>query len=368
MAKLRDEDYMKLALRLARRGLGRTSPNPMVGAVIVKDNRIIGEGYHRYFGGKHAEINAIEQAGEDVAGATIYVTLEPCSHYGKTPPCVDAVIKHQLGRVVIGVLDPNPLVSGKSVKMLKEQGIAVTVGVLETDCRELNEAHFKYMSTRLPLVTLKFAQTLDGRIATATGSSRGLSSADAQRFVHRLRTVNDAIMVGVDTVIADDPRLTTRLVKGRSPLRIILDSRLRTPRQAKVLTDQEIAPTLIATTDKADSKKLAKIHALGMETITIKQNPQGELDLPQILEELGRRGISSVLVEGGAKVITSFLREKLADKLVVIIAPKIMGKGIEAVGELNIREVSESLKLSLTHTRRLGEDLVIEARIAQSDD
>ncbi|MFC1962163.1 bifunctional diaminohydroxyphosphoribosylaminopyrimidine deaminase/5-amino-6-(5-phosphoribosylamino)uracil reductase RibD [Chloroflexota bacterium] len=359
----RDEDYMKLALRLARRGAGRTSPNPMVGAVIVKDNRIIGQGYHRYFGGKHAEINAIEQASEDVAGATLYVTLEPCSHYGKTPPCVDAVIKHRLGRVVIGTLDPNPLVSGKSAMNLKEQGIPVTAGMLEASCRVLNEAHFKYMSTGVPLVTVKFAQSIDGRIATARGSSRGLSSAAALRFAHRLRTMNDAILVGVGTVLADDPQLTTRLMRGKSPVRVVLDATLKIPPTTKVLSEQEKAPTLIATTPRADKEKLAALRGRGIETLVIPETETGGVDLGHLLRELAARGITSVLVEGGAKVITSFLQGNLADKLIVIITPKILGKGIEAVGDLNITEVNQSLKLAFTRIRRLSEDLIIEAKI-----
>ncbi|MFC2007589.1 bifunctional diaminohydroxyphosphoribosylaminopyrimidine deaminase/5-amino-6-(5-phosphoribosylamino)uracil reductase RibD [Chloroflexota bacterium] len=358
-----DEDYMKQALRLARRGLGKTSPNPMVGAVIVKDKRIIGQGYHRRFGGKHAEINAFENAGESINGATLYVTLEPCCHYGKTPPCVDAVIREKLGRVVIGTTDPNPLVNGNSISRLKQQDIVTTVGVLENECRSLNEAYFKYIITGLPLVTVKFAQTLDGRIATATGSSRWISSAESQRLAHKLRITNDAIMAGIGTILADDPQLTARLTRGKNPTRIVLDSRLRISPEAKVLADQTTAPTIVITTAHADKKGLSLLKQKGIDVLVAPEDERDQIDIGRVLKILGERGITSVLVEGGAEVITSLLHLKLADKLVIIVAPRIMGEGIAAVGELNIRDISQTLKLSFTRTYRLGEDLVIEASI-----
>ena len=358
-----DEDYMRLALRLARRGRGRTSPNPMVGAVIVKGDRIIGQGYHHHFGGKHAEINAIENANESVAGATIYITLEPCCHHGKTPPCVNTLIQHNIGRVVIGMLDPNPQVNGKSVDLLRQHGIETTVGVLEEECRFLNEAHVKYMTTGLPLVTVKFAQTLDGRIATATGSSQWISGGESLKLTHKLRASHDAVMVGIGTILADDPQLTVRRVRGRNPTRIILDSRLRIPLGAKVLMEQETSPTIIATTTHASEKKVAQLRKMGVEISVINADQHGEVSLEQLLPMLGNRGISSLLVEGGAQVITSLLRLNLVDKLVIFIAPKIMGKGIEAVGELNISDVRQALKLSFIKTYRRGADLVIEAQI-----
>jgi len=360
---LLDEDHMKQALQLARKGQGKTSPNPMVGAVIVKDNRIIGKGYHHHYGGKHAEINAFQNARENVAEATLYVTLEPCCYHGKTPPCVEAIIQNNIGRVVIGTLDPNPLVNGKSVEILKQQGIETRIGVLEEECRDLNEAHFKYMTTGRPLVTLKFAQTLDGRIATVTGSSQWISSEKFRRLAHKLRATNDAIMVGIDTVLADDPQLTVRLVKGRNPTRIVLDTRLRIPLDAKVVRSQEAAPTIIATTSRADEKKLSYLREKGIEVLVTQEDEEGEIDLRHLLGILGQRGISSILVEGGAGVITSLLRRNLVDNMVIAVAPKIMGKGIEAVGELNIREVSQTLKLSFRKIYRIGEDLVIEARL-----
>ena len=361
-----DEDYIKQALKLARKGLGKTSPNPMVGAVIVKNDRIIGQGYHQRYGGNHAEVNAFQNASESPDGATLYVTLEPCSHYGKTPPCVDAIIQNHIGRVIIGTLDPNPQVNGRGVSILNQHGIETKVGVLEAECRDLNEAHFKFMTTGLPLVTLKFAQTLDGRIATATGDSQWISSEKFRRLAHQLRATHDAVMVGIDTVLADNPQLTVRLVKGRNPTRVVLDSRLRIPLDAEVVKNKEVAPTIIATTSHADEKKLSRLREMGIEVLIVKEDEKGEVDLKNLFRSLGKREISSVLVEGGASVITSLLLQNLADKLVVAIAPKIMGKGIEAVGELNIREVSQTLKLSFRKVYKMAEDLVIEARVNPS--
>ena len=358
-----DEAYMKQALRLARRGLGRTSPNPMVGAVIVKDNRVIGRGYHHYFGGKHAEVNAIENASENVSGATMYVTLEPCCHHGKTPPCVEVIIQSNLAEVIIGTLDPYPEMKGRSVKILNERGIKTRVGVLEDECRSLNEAYLKYTTTGIPLVTVKFAQTLDGRIATSAGKSRWISSPASRRLAHRLRAQNDAILAGIGNILADDPELTTRLVRGRNPTRIILDSKLRIPLKSRVLANQEAVRTLVATTPAAAKDKLAALRKAGIEVLTVPPDADGRVDLSQLLKMLGERSMTSVLVEGGSEIITSFLRLNLADKLVAIIAPKIMGKGIETVGELNIKDIDKALKLSFTKTYRSGDDIVVEARV-----
>lgn len=354
---------MKQALRLARRGRGRTSPNPMVGAVIVRDGRITGQGYHRRFGGKHAEINAIEDAGGNVSGATMYVTLEPCAHYGKTPPCTDAIIRHKIKRVVIGMADPNPLVSGKGIEILRGQGITTVTGVLETECRALNEAYIKHITTGLPLVTVKYAQTLDGRIATSTGKSQWLSSPESRRLAHRLRASHDAVLVGSGTLLADDPELTVRLARGENPARIVLDSGLNIPPQAKLLTGQAKAPTMIATTPRADESKLKSLREAGIETLVCDEDTAGRVDLRDLLQKLGRHGISSLLVEGGATVITSLLSLNLADRLVVITAPMIMGRGIEAVGELGVTEVDRTLKLDFKKTYRSGTDLIIEASI-----
>lgn len=359
-----DEEYMRLALHLARKGLGKTSPNPMVGAVVVKNGRIIGQGYHHYFGGDHAEIDAFKSAKESLAGATLYVTLEPCCHRGqgkKTPPCTDAIIREKIGQVVIGTFDPNPRVCGNGKNILNEHGIATKVGVLEAECRALNEVFFKFMSTSIPFVTLKFAQTLDGRIATSSGDSKWISGEKFRRLAHKLRATHDAVLVGIDTVLADDPVLTVRLVKGRNPTRVILDSKLRMPLKAKVLSSA--APTIIATTPRADEKKLAQLREMGIEVLTAPTDEKSDVDLKGLLKKLAERNISSVLVEGGGVVITSFLRQKLVDRMVVAIAPKVIGKGIEAVGDLNVREVSQALKFDFQKVYRLGEDVVVEAKL-----
>ncbi len=359
---LKDEYYMRKALRLARRGLGKTSPNPMVGALIVKDGEIVGQGYHHRYGEKHAEINAIQDARGKVSGATLYVTLEPCCHYRKkTPPCVNAIIKYNIGKVVIGTVDPNPQVNGEGIEILSRHGIETKVGVLREECDRINETYFKYIQTGVPFVTLKFAQTLDGRIATVTGDSQWISSESTRRLAHRLRSLHDGIMVGLGTILADDPQLTVRLVKGRSPIRIIPDSRLRISLNAKVLEDQDIAPTIMATTSQADEGKLASLKQMGIEVLMVNEDGRGEVDLEDLFNSLGKRGISSILVEGGAGIITSLFHQGLVDKVVLVIAPKVMGKGIEAVGDLSIRGVSDVLKLSFVRTFRRGEDLVIEA-------
>ncbi len=360
---MNDEYYMRKALNLARGGLGKTSPNPMVGALIVRDGEIIGQGYHRRYGGDHAEINAIWDAKGDMSGATLYVTLEPCCHQGKkTPPCLDALLKYNLERVVIGTVDPNPQVNGKSIEVLRERGIETKVGVLSEECYRLNEVYFKYIQTGIPFVTLKFAQTLDGRIASTTGDSRWISSEPSLKLAHRLRSFHDAVLVGVGTVLRDDPQLTVRQVKGRNPIRIVTDSRLRIPLNSKILRDQEIAPTIIATTSQADRGKSSSLMQMGIETLIVEEDKEGKVDLKDLLKKLGQRDFSSILVEGGATLITSLIRQELVDRFVVILAPKIMGKGIDAVRDLGISDVERALKLSLVKTYRSGEDLVIEAR------
>jgi diaminohydroxyphosphoribosylaminopyrimidine deaminase / 5-amino-6-(5-phosphoribosylamino)uracil reductase len=355
-----DALFMRQALALARRGLGKASPNPMVGAVIVKAGRVIAKGYHKGYGLDHAEVDAFKHAQEDVAGAALYVTLEPCRHFGKTPPCTDAIIQNKIARVVIGTLDPDEKMRGGSVKLLEEKGIKVTVGVIEDECRALNEKYLKHRTTGLPYVTLKWAQTLDGRIGIANGSSSRFTSPPSLKFAHKLRAEHDAILVGVTTVINDDPELTTRLVKGSSPLRIILDSKLRIPLTAKVLTNQDKAKTIIAATPAANKERLSALGKIGIAVLTVPADAQGRVDLKKLLKTLGARNITSLLVEGGGQVITSFLRLGLADKTVAIIAPKILGKGADAVGDLNITDLAKAYKLKFNKVYRSGDDVVVE--------
>ncbi len=358
-----DEHYMHSALKLARKGKGYVSPNPLVGAVIVKDGRIIGQGYHKRYGDHHAEINAIKNASEDVAGATLYVNLEPCCHEGKTPPCVDSIIKHKIGKVVIGSIDSNPLVSCGGLNYLESRGIAVKTGILEKECRSLNETFFHYMETGLPFVTVKYAQTFDGRIATLSGQSQWISSEASRKFAHQLRAEHDAILVGAQTVIQDNPELTVRHVRGHNPLRVVVDSGLRIPLKAKILQNQSAAQTLIATTKTADDPHFQRIAASGVEIITIDADTQGRVDLKKLFKILAARGISSLLVEGGAQIITSALQNDLVTRLVAIIAPKIIGSGIEAIGDLRISDLEHAKILSFQKIKRLGPDIAIDSRL-----
>ncbi len=357
-----DNYYMRMAVRLARKGVGKTSPNPMVGAVILRNGKVIGQGYHKKFGDHHAEINAIKNAKGNIRGSTLYITLEPCSHYGKTPPCVDTIIKKDPARVVVGALDPNPIVNGKGVKLLKSKGINVDVGILQSECLQLNEYYYKFVRTGIPYVTVKYAQTLDGKIATKTGDSHWISSEASRKYVHVLRRINDSIMVGVGTVVADNPQLTVRHVKGRDPLRIIVDSNLRVPLKSSVLDDNS-KNTIVATTSKVDSRRVAAVTKLGADVLMVNKERNGRVNLKDLLKELGKRDITSVLVEGGSKIITSLLKADLVDKLIIPISPKIIGKGLEAIGDLNIKKINNAIKLSSFKTMKKGDDIIVEGTI-----
>jgi diaminohydroxyphosphoribosylaminopyrimidine deaminase/5-amino-6-(5-phosphoribosylamino)uracil reductase len=362
---MNDEYYMHLALQLAAKGRGKVSPNPMVGAVIVKKGKIIGRGYHQSYGEGHAEVNAIKNATANVAGSTLYVTLEPCCHEGKTPPCVEIIAQKNIHRVVIGAIDSNPQVSCQGISYLQNLDIEVKTGVLEKECRNLNEVFFHFMETGLPFVTIKYAQTLDGRIATTEGLSQWISSGASRKYAHKLRAEHDAVLVGIGTVKKDDPELTVRLVRGRNPLRIIVDSKLQINNQAKVLQNTSPAKTLIATIKNKnyDDTQFQSITTTGAQIIAVDADKQGKVDLKKLLKKLAARGISSVLIEGGAQIITSVLRDNLADRLVTVIAPKILGKGIEAVGDLNIRDLNSAKFLSIRKIRKSGEeDIIIDSR------
>jgi diaminohydroxyphosphoribosylaminopyrimidine deaminase / 5-amino-6-(5-phosphoribosylamino)uracil reductase len=358
-----DNYYMKMAIHLAGKGIGKTSPNPMVGAVIVKDGKVIGRGYHKKCGDYHAEINAINNVKGSIRGSTFYITLEPCSHYGRTPPCVDTLIKKELERVVVGTPDPNPEVNGKGIKILRSKGIKVDVGILDSECRQLNEHYFKFIKSGIPYVTVKYAQTLDGRIATKSGDSQWISSETSRKYVHSLRAINDSIMVGAGTVTADNPQLTVRHVKGKNPLRIIVDSKLRIPIKSSVLTDGNSHQTIIATTSNASSGKVTAIKKLGAEVLVVKKGRDGRVSLSSLLKELGKREIMSVLVEGGSGIVTSLLKANLVDKMIIPIAPKIIGKGLEAIGDLNINKINKAIKFSSFKTMKKGNDIIFEGTI-----
>ncbi|MBW6485059.1 MAG: bifunctional diaminohydroxyphosphoribosylaminopyrimidine deaminase/5-amino-6-(5-phosphoribosylamino)uracil reductase RibD [Syntrophobacterales bacterium] len=356
-----DENFMRRALRLAQKGAGCVSPNPLVGAVIVRNGRIIAEGWHQRCGENHAEINAIQRAKEPLAGSTFYVTLEPCSHHGRTPPCAEALVACHPARVVIGTTDPNPLISGRGVEILQKGGIKTANGVLEKECLELNRFFFKYIRTGLPYVTLKFAQTLDGRIATSSGDSRWISSPASLRFAHQLRGIHDAILVGAGTVRTDNPKLTCRLAKGRDPLRIVLDSRLSLPLDREIFSDGK--KTLAVCTDLASREKKSLLQQGGVEILESDGERNGHISLFELLKNLGKRGISSVLVEGGAGMATAFLRENLVDQLLIIVAPKLVGTGTDAIGGLGIERMADALSFSFRKISRRGDDLLIDIRL-----
>ncbi|NLA41033.1 MAG: bifunctional diaminohydroxyphosphoribosylaminopyrimidine deaminase/5-amino-6-(5-phosphoribosylamino)uracil reductase RibD [Smithella sp.] len=358
-----DEQYMKMALKLAAKGRCYASPNPMVGAVIVKNGRIIGRGYHQCCGENHAEVNAIADAKGKVAGSTLYVTLEPCCHSGKTPPCADLIVRHKIRRVVIAATDSNPLVSCRGIVRLESAGIEVTRDVLATESRSLNEAFFHFMETGLPFVTVKYAQTLDGRIATATGNSQWISSPGSLKLAHRLRAEHDAILVGIGTVLKDNPTLTVRLVRGRNPLRVVVDSGLATPVDANVLRNLSEAPTLIATTKKPSDPQFRRLSETGVRLITVAPDRERHVDLKKLFLQLAAENISSVLIEGGAGIITSVLKEDLVQRLVVVTAPKILGKGIEAIGDLQIRDLKNAKDLSVRKIFKKGPDMIMDARL-----
>ena len=355
---------MQQALQIAAYAAGRTSPNPLVGAVIVKDGRVVGQGWHRKAGTEHAEIHALRQAGELAAGATIYVTLEPCSHYGRTGPCSKALIDAGIQRVVIAMLDPNPLVAGKGVAMLKAAGIEVETGLLQEQAERLNEVFLKWIMTKMPFVVMKTAMTLDGKIATAAGNSKWISNEVSRRRVHELRDVYDGILVGIGTVLADDPALTTRLdsPSGKNPLRIVVDSRARTPLTAKVVTDGQ-AETLIAVTAAAEAAKVEALRQAGVEVLVVNDGQQ--VDLKQLFCLLGERGVCSIFVEGGARINYSLLKAGLVDKVYTFIAPKMVG-GSSAPGPVGgdgVETLDQAFLLENVETELLAGDILVSGYI-----
>ncbi len=366
---MNDADYMEMALKLAERGRGYTSPNPMVGAVIVKNDEVVGKGWHEKVGGPHAEVNAISDAGEKARGGTLYVTLEPCNHQGRTPPCTQAVIEAGIERVVVAMDDPNPGVAGGGNAFLESNGISVTRGVCEAAARRLNESFVKYVLTRHPFVILKCAATLDGRIAAKTGDSKWVTGPAAREYVHELRHASDAIMVGVDTVKADDPQLTTRLKhgQGRNPLRIVLDTGLTIPTGSKVLQADVESGILIVTAKSAPASRRDRLAALGARIVEAPVSTNGRIDLAELMPILGEMGICSLLIEGGSRVAASALSAKIVDKICFFYAPKILGgDGIPICNGPGPSLMKDAIGVSDIDIRRFGEDILVEGYIRQT--
>ena len=356
-----DTIHMKRALTLAKKGLGKTSPNPAVGCVIVKNGAIIGEGWHKRAGGHHAEVHALEMAGNEARGADVYVTLEPCSHTGKTPPCSDALIRAGVKRVVVGMGDPNPQVNGGGLLALQQAGIETFCGMLEEECRAINRPFLKFITTGQPYVTYKCAMTLDGKIASVTGDSRWISGEASRRIVHRMRAASDAIMVGVDTIIADNPQLTVRHVKGRDPLRIIVDSRLRTPESVAVLSGQMASGTMIATTET--NQKVHSRYLKNGARLLVCGAKNGRVDLRDLWIRLGKLGIQSLLLEGGSHLAGEALRQGLIDECVFFYAPKVVGSdGFSPFAITGTTDMARSIQFHDLSMRRVGTDIMITAR------
>ena len=382
--------FLQRALQVARKGRGKVSPNPLVGAVLVKDGKIIGEGFHRKYGGKHAEAWAIEEAtrkGYLVEGSDLYCTLEPCCFTGPEkhqPPCTDLILQHKIKRVFLCTLDPHPRVRGKGAGILLDAGIEVRVGILASQALALNEGFFTYQIQGRPFVHLKIAQSIDGRIAALDGDSRWITDEQARRMVHRLRATYDAVLVGKNTARVDDPELTVRLLKGRNPYRIVLDSRLELPLCSKIFHLRDPDRTIVITaaypsTSERGSytgapleresfeKKRQSLERLGVRVVAVPLHPNapsgtppGLLDLSALLSRLGDLGIRSILVEGGASVFTSFLREGLFDRITFFIAPMVIGKGVEGIGDLGIRRIAEHLRFEGVRFRRIGNQIVLD--------
>ena len=357
---MNDETWMKRALRLAEKGKGRTSSNPMVGAVLVKKGKVVGEGYHARAGEAHGEIVALREAGREAKGSTLYINLEPCTHHGKTPPCVPAVIGAGVRKVMIGMVDPNPLVKGKGVSTLRKAGIDVHVGTCEKECKTLNEAFCKYIIKREPFVILKVAATLDGKMATRNGESKWISSEASRRLVHRLRNEVDAVLVGVDTVLVDDPFLTARIRGGRDPYRIILDSQLRIPEESKVIGAPP-SRTLVATTEMAPRDKIERLERRGVRVLVLGSR-EGRVDLKAFVRELGTMGFMSLLVEGGSQINGAFLDEGLIDKFLFFLSPRVMGdsQALGIFGGKGAEQISQSTPIRELSVKKIGGDLLIQ--------
>lgn len=360
---MNDYEYMRMALQLAEKGVGWVAPNPMVGAVIVKDGRIIGKGYHEKYGLAHAERNALAACKEDPRGATMYVNLEPCCHHGKQPPCVDAILEAGISHVLVGSADPNPMVSGKGVRILREHGVRVTENVMKEECDRLNQVFLHYIQTKRPYVVMKYAMTMDGKIAAYTGASKWITGKEARRHVHQQRHRYRAILVGVGTVLADDPLLTCRIEGGRNPIRVVCDSHLRMPLSSQLAATAKQVLTVIATCC-TDREKYTAYEKVGCRILTVPQK-DGHVDLQILMQKLGQQKIDSVLIEGGGTLNWSALESGIVQKVQAYLAPKLLG-GQQAktpVGGAGFLSPSESVILKNSAITPLGEDFLIESEV-----
>lgn len=354
---------MRRAIELAKKGCGYTNPNPLVGAVIVKDDKIIGEGYHEKIGGLHAERNALKNCKEDPRGAEIYVTLEPCCHYGKTPPCTEALIQAGIKKVYIGNKDPNPKVAGGGIRILKEHGIEVETGILKEECKALNDIFFHYIQSDIPYIALKYAMTLDGKIATAGGESKWITGDDAREHVHQLRHRYAAIMVGIGTVLADDPMLNARIPNGNDPVRVICDSKLRIPEQSQIVQTANQIKTIIATISN-DEEKIKKLEQKGI-TIIKTTSENDRVNLRQLLKQLRQLEIDSVLIEGGGILNESLIKSGCVHKVYAYIAPKLFGgeKAKTPVEGEGIKKISDAIVFDELKATKLGSDILLEGKV-----
>lgn len=362
----RDVFFMRKALRLAEKGRGSASPNPMVGAVVVQGDALAGEGWHACAGGPHAEVNALQSAGDKAFGGTLYVTLEPCNHFGRTPPCTATILESGVSRVVVGMSDPNPLVQGGGCEFLRERGLKVDTGLLERECRALNQPFIKHVTTGLPYVTVKAAMTLDGRIAARSGDSRWVSNDRSRRFVHRLRSSLDAILVGAGTATSDDPLLTARTgarAGCRQPVRIVLDSMLRLPKGSQLASTAHLSPVWVACAEEAAVEKETKLRDLGVEVLRMPSKNQ-RVDLSSLLKELGTRHMTSLLVEGGSRVLGAFIEEGLADEFFFFYAPKILAdpRAVPLATGKARGSMAEAVAVYDLTIRRFGQDVMVHGR------
>lgn len=359
-----DLNYMRMALSLAKRAEGFTSPNPLVGAVIVKNGRIVGRGYHERLGLAHAEVNAIRQAGSLAKGATLYVTLEPCDHFGRTPPCTQAIIKSGIKRVVMAMKDPNPMNDGRGIKRLKGSRVKTSLGVLGNEARAMNRPYIKFITKAIPYVTVKAAQSLDGKIATRRGDSRWISADDSRRLVHELRGKVDAVMVGVNTVIKDNPLLLSKTAKYKQPVRIIVDSNLATPPGSRLFSQLDKSPVILAVTDSTPLGRRRVYERKGARVLVTKSK-EDRVNLRYLLKELAKMGIAHILAEGGGELIAGLIKERLADSVIFFIAPKIIGgrDAVTSVEGTGVAMVQDAMILKDLIVERLKKDILIKAHL-----